>query len=381
MILRLISNIVITQQPTSDFTTRNNVYSFDFLHETEATDTWEDLTNTGSITFPKNIYFKDQNGSNISLYGKNLTSGQNTIPILLRGDKITISCGYKYVDSNGEQQQLNQIFKGYISNIINKLPVTLYLEDNMWKLKQMQAPNKLFKASQYNLQQMLQELLAGTGFTLRTDIKTSVGDFITQNETVAQVLQRIQNDYRIESYFKNDELTCSGLVYYPSDRKTLNFGFQQNIIEDELEYRRKNDVHIGVKAYSINESELNTTTKDGSKKTKKQRLEVTVGPQDGELRTLYFWNVKSITELTAQAKSRLNRIYYEGFYGNFTAFGLPFVRQGDAVALTDSVLPERNGTYLVKRVDYYFGMTGFRQKIYIDIRIDILPSSEVNSGL
>jgi len=380
--LRLLSKITITQQPTSDFPIRNSIYIFDFLHEFECVDTWEDLTNTGRITFPKNIYFKDQLGNTISLQGKNITSGQNAIPVLLRGDKIKIELGYKYLTDQGETTQMNEVFSGFISKITNKLPITLDLEDNMWRLKQIQAPNKLFRASQYNLQQIITELLQGSGFTIRTDITTSVGDFRTQNETVAQVLERIQKDYRIESYFKGDVLTCSGLVYYPADRKEVIFQFQQNIIEDDLEYRRKDDIKIGIKAYSIDEFELEEVTAAGKTKTKKKRLEVSVGPTDGELRTLYFWNIKSISDLTKQAQARLNRIYYEGYYGSFTTFGLPFVRQGDATIIRDSILPERNGTYLIKKVEYSFSVSGgYRQKIYLDIRIDLLSPVEVEQGL
>lgn len=380
-LLRLISKITITQQPTTEYPSRTKIYTFDFLNSFEASDGWEELTDTGKIIFPKNIYFKDETGASVSLFGKNIVSGQNTIPILLRGDKIKVELGYKYLTDQGEQTQMNEVFSGFISKIINKLPITLELEDNMWKLKQIQAPNKLFKASEYNLQTIITELLTGTGFTIRTDITTSVGDFRTQNETVAQVLNRISNDYKIKAFFRGDVLTCSGLVYYPEDRKEIIFQFQENIISDNLEYRRKDDVRIGVKAYSIDEQELEETTKDGKTKTKKKRLEAIVGPQDGEIRTLFFWNVKTVAELKKQAESRLNRIYYEGFYGSFETFGLPFVSQGDAVILRDAILPERNGTYLVKKVEYTFGQDGYRQNIYLDIRIDVLSDSEVGAGL
>lgn len=381
-VLILQSKITIIQQPVSDWQGRNKTYTFDFLNNVEGSDSWGDLTNTAKITFPKNIYFRDENGNTVSLQGKNIVSGENTAPILLRGDRIVIELGYRYQDASGKEQSiLVERFRGFISKIINKLPITLELEDNMFKLKQIQAPNKLFKSSQYTLQQIITELLNGSGFTVKSDIKTSVGDFRTQNETVAQVLNRIQKDYRIESFFTGDVLTCSGLVYYPEGRKEIIFQFQQNIIDDNLEYRRKDDIKVGIKAYSIDEFELTETTADGKKKTKKKRLETSVGATDGEIRTLYFWNVKSVSDLTAQAKARLNRIFFEGFVGSFTTFGLPFVKQGDAVILRDAILTERNGTYLVKKVDWEFGLSGYRQTVHLDIRIDTLSQSEVNAGL
>ena len=161
------------------------------------------------------------------------------------------------------------------------------------------------------------------------------------------------------------------------------FGFQENIISDDLEYRRLDDIRIGVKAFSVNEVELETTRKDGKKKKKKKRISVFVTKDlkgnpiianeetfEGEKRTLYLWNIKSENELFKQAAANLNRYYYEGFYGSFTTFGLPFVKHGDNAVIRDNILPERNGTYKIKSVKYTFGQSGFRQEIELDIRVD-----------
>ena len=46
------------------------------------------------------------------------------------------------------------------------------------------------------------------------------------------------------------------------------------------------------------------------------------------------------------------------------------MNHGDQVTLVDSVLPERNGTYLVRSVTTNFGLRGYRQRVELDIRLD-----------
>jgi hypothetical protein len=381
--LNLISKITITQQANPDFPSRSKIFTFDFVTEGEVYSSWQNLTDTARLVFPKNIYFKDESGNNYSWQGKNIIEGNNTPPIIMRGDKVKIEWGYYYnVDSDYHYQtESNTIFEGYISRIFNRMPIEIECEDNMWKLKQVAAPSKLFRASQYNLQTMLTELTSKTGFTINSDATTNVGDIRTGGETVAQVLDRLQRDYRLESYFRGDELRCSGIVYYPDYTEKV-FQFQQNIIGDQLEYRRLDDIKIGVKAYSVNEFEI-------SGKKKKKRLSVFVTKDvksteegfDGEKRTLYFWNVTSENDLAKKAQDRLNRLYYEGFFGSFESFGFPFVKHGDHAIIRDNILPERNGTYKIKAVTYRFGMGGYRQDIEIDIRVDGLSKSELDQGL
>ncbi len=381
--LNLISKTTIVQQPNADFPNRSKSFIFDFVNSAEVVSSWQNLTDTAKLTFPKNIYFKDETGKNFTWQGKNIVESNSTAPLVMRGDKITIEWGYYYnKDSNYNYlTQTNVIFDGYISKIVNRMPIEIEAEDNMWKLKQIAAPNKLFKASQYSLQSMLTEMLQGTGLTVRKGTVTNIGDFRPQNETVAQVLDRLQRDYRIESYFRGTELRCSGLVYYP-DYTEKTFQFQQNIISDELEYRRLDDVQIGIKAYSINEAIV------GGKK-KKQRIEVFVTSKgitneagfEGEIRTVPFIGIATESELAALVKPMLNRIVYEGFYGSFETFGFPFVLHGDHAIITDTILPERNGTYKIKGVTYNFGMGGYRQRLELDMRVDGLSVTQLQAGL
>lgn len=381
--LNPVSKITISQVANKDFPTRAKVFTFDFVTEAEVNSTWQNLTDTARLVFPKNIYFKDETGEQYSWTGKNVVEGNDEPPILLRGDEITIEWGYYYnIDNNyNYKTESHIIFEGYISKIVNRIPVEIECEDNMYKLKQIACPSKLFRDSQYNVQSILKELLVNTPFSVNEIATTDVGDIRASGETVAQLVDRFQNNYRLESYFRGNDLRCSGIVYYP-DYKEKIFKFQENIISDQLEYRRLDDIQIGIKAYSVNETEI------GGKK-KKERLSVFVTSSgitteegfEGEKRTLYFWNVNNKEDLAKLAQTRLNRLHYEGFFGSFETFGFPFVQHGDHAIIQDNVLPERNGTYKIKGVTYMFGMGGYRQNIEVDIKVDGFTQTELNQGL
>ena len=208
----------------------------------------------------------------------------------------------------------------------------------------------------------------------------------------------------LKDYFRGDELRSGVLVYVPADNldasgkmKAPNiFAFQQNIISDELEYVRKDDITLSAVAHNYIEEETGKTTKDGQAKTKRTRLEVLVtikrnpaanevpytfkvidknNPKaentEGERRTFHFPGAKTTAELAAMAYEKLKMYYYTGLRGKFLTFGIPFTRQGDNIQIQDPVLPERNGIYRVKQVEYTGGVSGLRQEISLDFKINL----------
>lgn len=403
--LRLLSKITITQQPNSTYTSRNTTYILTFLNEIEINSSWQNLTDTCKIILPRKTYIKDDKGNRVNWFGKvfygNDEFGTSTPPIIQRGDKIKVELGYNYPTADkAENIDMNIVFDGYISKINPAMPIELECEDRMWQLKQIKVANKVYSNKDYSVQSMIQEMLNAqpetsditlvTGSLIGQKIETNIGDeFRTQDDTIASVLERLKKDAHINSYFRNvarsdgsyrSELRCSGLVYYPSDRVVSNFLFQKNIISDSLEYKKLEDIKLGAKCYSINKLELTTTNKDGSKKTKAKRLETFVGEQDGEIRTLYFWNIKTEAELKQLGERELRKFYYEGFTGKFTTFGQPFVKHGDEVVLQDNILPERNGSYLVKGVRRTFGQGGYRQEIELHLKLSTDLATQLNSS-
>lgn len=386
----LIPDVKISfwQQPTQKEPTRLKSFVFDCSHEWECSDSWADLTNKCTISLPKKIYIRDGLGKLVSLGDTNKGIGGDSGALFLRGDKVRIESGYRYRNSKGNfVKETNVVFEGYVTKVGAKMPLQLECEDNMYLLKQKPAKAKVYSDGT-TVESMLKEMLAGTGFTVNVLTATTIGAFRTENETVAQVLARLRKEYRLESYFRGQELRCGSLVYVEGEAKTEVFAFQQDIISDELEYQRKDDITLSAVAHNTIEEETGKQTKDGHAKTKKKRLEVLVTlrndvtttivkekgrelPEnvEGERRTFFFIGDTTVQQLAADAARELQKYYYTGLKGSFETFGLPFVRMGDNVEIKDSVLPDRGGTYKVKAVTYKGGVNGLRQKIQLDYKI------------
>lgn len=395
---RVITNITIGQQPSATWPNRKTTLLFDFCNEYECEDSWDDMTNKGRVVLPKNVYVRDQNNKLISLgtaFGGpasnvNIGGFSTAAPLLLRGDKITINSGYKYFNNAGiEILDTHDLFQGYISQVTSKKPLEFNCEDNMWKLKQIPAPLMTFPKGT-SLESILTRLLQGSGFTVNATTSTTFGEFSTGNETVAETLARLRKLFHFESYFRGTELRCGSIVYLPGEAVTNTFAFQQNIIEDELGYRRKDDITLSAVARNTIEEQSGGLTHDGQLKTKKIRLEVLVTfrpdgtitqfvktkGQDyppntgGERRDLIFLGATTTAQLAQLAQDELQKYYYTGYRGKFTTFGIPYVKQGDNVIIQDPILPERNGTYRVKKVHYSGSPdNGLRQEITLDFKI------------
>lgn len=388
---RVITNITITQQPSEAYPSRTLTLYFDFANHYEASSSWRDLTNSGKLVLPKNLYYRDQNGVRRPLHGTNINIGgfSSNAPLLMRGDKITIVAGYKYPEKGDRTSTVTSTWHtGYISKVGSKIPIECELEDNMWLLKQTPVATRTFQKSE-GLGTILAHILQGTPFTYNALTQTTFGNFSVGNETACQVLQRLQKTYGFESYFRGNELRCGVLIYLPNEGQTQNFFFQQNIISDELEYQRKDDITLSAVAHNTIEEETGKQAKDGTAKTKKVRLEVlvtirngvktvkeikkgeTVPPNlEGERRTLFYPGATTVQQLADLAYQEIIKYYYTGLRGKFTTFGIPFVQQGDIANIKDPILPERNGLYRIKAVEYSGGVEGLRQVITLDFKIN-----------
>jgi len=407
--------------PTKDMPSRNGVIVYDFCHQFDITTTWDSLTDDGSITLPKNVYIKNKDGKKFSLGGLNQNIGgfDNNNPFFLRGDKVKVEWGYAYYETRGNEiAPFVTIYEGFISQVTSKKPFVLQIEDNMYLFKKVQATggnNGFFSGKKYTVEKMLAEMISKAAndskipksitdvlktFTVNTTTSTSLGDFITKNETIAEVLARLRKQFHFEAYFKGNEFRCGAFKYLPADALILPdgstrtkfpmFKFQNNIISDTLDYKRKDDITLSAVATNTIEVETGHVTKHGVPKTKKKRLEVLVtfengsdtartiiGTRDqplppndgGERRTLHFMGANTTDELIKLATAELRKYYYTGLRGKFVTFGMPFIGIGNYINLVDPILPERNGRYVVRSVKYLGGVDGLRQEIELDYLI------------
>ena len=387
--LRPVTNITIT--------TATKTLFFDFVNHWEFSNNWEDLSAQGKIIFPKNIYVRDtKTNKRYPLFGKNKATGE----MFKKGDKVKIQTQYVYFDENLNEKRtpLITIVEGYISNVKIEMPVTLEFEDNMYLLKKTPMVNKSYNGSQ-SIESILNEALQVTNSTFGTDFKCETinktlvswdNSLLTaENETLATFLAKLKKDAFIFTYFRGNTLRVGRSVYTDLDSSTKIFEFQNNIISSDLSFKRKDDIVLSAVA-SNHIQEQTGTTKDGKAKVKNSRIEVLVTLQgdkvisksvksgdkpdpntDGERRTFTFLEAKSEADLIRLATEALKKYYYSGLKGKFTTFGTPYVQFGDQCQIINNKLPEQNGIYKIKGVEYSGGVEGMRQIIELDYKINV----------
>jgi len=378
-------------------TTATKTMFFDFVNHWEFSNNWEDLSAQGKIIFPKNIYVRDtKTDKRLPLFGANKATGE----LFKKGDKVKIESQYIYCDENMNKKTtpMTTIVEGYISNVKIEMPITIEFEDSMYLLKKTPMENKAYSGDQ-SIESILNDALKvtndtfGTNFKCETISKTLISwdnSLLTaENETLATFLAKLKKDAFIFTYFRGNTLRVGRSVYVDADAQTKVFEFQNNIISSDLSFKRKDDMVLSAVA-SNHIQEQTGTTKDGKAKIQNKRIEVLVTLQgdkviskvvkqgdkpdpntDGERRTFTFLEAKTEADLIRLATEALKKYYYSGLKGKFTTFGTPYVQFGDQCQIINKLLPEQNGIYKIKGVEYSGGVDGMRQVIELDYKINV----------
>jgi hypothetical protein len=401
-VYRVKTNITIQQVPKEDYPMRKSVINLDFVNSYEWSSSWENFTDKGTITIPKNLFYKDENNVFNPLNGTKINiGGFSGTPLIMRGDKVKLSAGYQYRKEvlTKDVVEMATIIEGYVSKVYSQIPIKIDVEDNMWLLKQTSMPTKTF-TSKDNVEDILKLIITtvnnqhGVNFTFYDGAKTNLGNIIVGNETAAQLLNRLGRLYGLKAYFRGSELRCGVFIDIEKESQMQVFilnGKDANVCAEgqDLEYRRKDDVVLSAIAHNTITENTDKKCKDGSTKTKQKRIEVLVtlkngnwtyneitkgesvpDANEGERRTFFFPGAKTIGELQELAKKQLQHYYYSGLAGSFKSLGIPFVKHNDKAKIINPKMPEQNGTYRIKLVNYNGGIGGLTQQIYLDYKID-----------
>jgi hypothetical protein len=432
--LQCLVNITLVQVApyiASDGTTvpRNEIFNIGFCHSFEMFSSWNNLSDTATIELPKNIYVKDANNKNV-IWGESSTPGKikgyvsaggfsnpevSKTPLIMRGDEITITAGYSYISNVNNDGSLSysnttaNIFHGFVSSLESKSTLKIHCEDFMWLLKQTAMKTKTYSLPGNDISNLLNDIVTASNKANNDYLITSdtggfalcIDGFATGNETAAESLNRLKKILpSLAFYFRDDVLRGGGVVYFPQDQsigtdtngKPLynTFNFQKNIISDQLHYSLKNDIKVAAICYSVSSSpdKNKTANKMGGTRLFTSRLQATVGVPGNansanyEFYTFYFKDITTPSMLTAQGQTYLNRYQYDGYRGRFKTFGIPFVKHGNIIYLTDDLMPERNGHYIVKSVHYTYSIDGgLRQDIELHFRTDNISQNVLEQGM
>lgn len=299
---------------------------FDYVHSVEIESSWKAFTDKCKISLPKNLYLRD----------KALDE------IIKPGQAVSVRLGYDY--------EFAYEFTGYVARSPQMtIPFVVDCEDNMWLLKQGTVSKSWASVS---LKEVLKEIIPAQ-FTIDS-VDADLGPFRINKATPAKVLEKLKETYGLYSYFKGNTLYVGKVRM--GGKRVVKYHFQKNIISHSLEWKKKDEVQLKVKAISMLD--------DNSK------LEVEVGETEGdaEEHTLHFYNIRSKPELEKRATAEMEKLRYDGFRGSFESFGSPYLEHNDIATLQDDEYPEMNGNYYVDKVQVKFGMEGFRRTIELGSR-------------
>ena len=256
------------------------------------------------------------------------------------GDDVEIKLGY--------DDKLKPEFKGYVSELLPRVPFAIKCEDEMFKLKRSPIKAKSWKKT--TLKSVLNYIVPNANVDVpNINMEPFYIDKTVKNK--AQALQMIKDSYGLDIYYRNGIL-YAGLAY--SEKSKINkpaiiYHLQKNVIRNDLRYRRAEDVKLRIKAVSLMPNN--------------EQITVLVGDTDGELRTEHFYN-KTVTELNTLANEKLKEYKYNGYSGSIKTFGLPYLEHCDIVKIYDEDLGNK-GKYFVDEVTTSSGVSGFRRTVKI----------------
>lgn len=287
---------------------------------------WKRLTDTAEITLPRKAIYLEQGKTRVNFY--------EIKEYFRKGDPVIIELGYngKYVKE----------FEGYITHISADIPLKIKLEDEMYQLKKLPINISLPKTS---LQSLLNKIIPGYEIDA---LEVELGSLKFAKTTVAKVLEYLKDEYSLYSYMDGKKLIVGKVYADDSDLEPVNLHLEKNVVNNDLNYKNKEDVLIRINAVS--------TLSNGTK------IEVTIGDETGEERQLTYYGIELKAELTKLAKEDLKKYKVDGFTGSLTAFGIPFFKHGMKVNLDSGLYPDRKGLYYVEETIIDYNDAGYRRK-------------------
>lgn len=297
---------------------------------------WKRLTDTAVITLPRKAIYLEE--------GKTTSTLKLVKQLFKKGDPVLIELGY-----NGNYQKE---FEGYITHVSADIPIKIKLEDEMYQLKKLPV-NISFK--QTSLNGLLKKIIPGYQVDA---LEVELGALRFAKTTVAKVLEYLKDEYSLYSYMDGKKLVCGKIYADNSDQEIIDLHLEKNVVNNDLNYKDKEDVLIRITAVS--------TLANGTK------VEVTVGDESGEERQLTYYGIELKAELEKIAKEDLKKYKVDGFTGSIKTFGQPTINHGMKVNLTSDLYPDRNGVYHVEDVIIDFNDTPeYRRKIQLGEKVTI----------
>lgn len=301
------------------------------ISEVEIESSWKTICDTANIILPRNI--KDFDSKKVK-------------EIFRRGDKVEIYLGYGY------DENLILEFSGYIDKVSADYPITIKLEDEMWRLKQIPVS---FASKDVKLKAFIQKFV--TDYPIDIDADVSLGAVRFSKVTLGEVLRKLQDDFSLYSFIRNGKLTIAK-PYSDVTSEIPLFDLERNCVSNDLNYLSKEERLVKIVGQSMQK-----LAKAVKKREKDKKLKFEFGDAEASETINWTFNVTSLKDLEQAVKRMYNDKKKEGWDGSFTTFGIPSVQHGQKQKLTSSLYTDREGIYYSDSIKKTFNRDGFRQEI------------------
>ena len=295
------------------------------ISEVEIESSWKMICSTAQVVLPRNI--KDFNQNKVKDWFK-------------RGDKVEIYLCY------GLDEDLILEFSGYITQVSADYPITIKLEDEMWRLKQIPVN---FSSKNEKLKSFVQKYV--TDYPILKDAEVPLGAVNIKNKTLGEVFKKFQEDLSLYSFIRNGKLVVAKPYSDVTDEIPV-FDLEKNCVSNDLNYLSKEERTVKVIAESV----------QNFAKTKK-KLKFELGDPDPKTTINKTLSVTTLNDLQAEVRRIYDLYKKEGFDGSFTTFGTPSVQHGQKVKITSSLYNDREGIYYIDSIKKKFSRDGYRQEI------------------
>lgn len=278
----------------------------------------------------------------ITLPGQSHGKTLNVEDRLKVGDEVLIEAGYN--------NTLKQEFKGYLSAIeTDNGSLVLACEDAVY-LTRKALPNKQLK--NVSVKELLNEVVKvmGNGYTARTNYSRTWDKFVFQDTNGYDVLKKIQEECALNVYVSGKELIAEPIDTFNSNQRII-LDFAENVETESLKYRKSGD-----RKYEVTVEGLN---KNG------ERKKVQVGTPGGEKRHIIITSWENEDDLKQRGKEEMKRLDYDGYEGDITTWGVPYIRPGYAAEVRDQQYEYKNGVYFIPSVTTEFSRSGFSRKVQL----------------
>lgn len=315
-------------------TTPVSSYKFTQVNSVEITKRWRDLGSSCVIKLP-GLKFQLEK-------------------LIHPGAKVKVALSYAGLKENVE-------FEGYVRRVKPSIPYEIECEDEVYLFRKVNI-NKSFQRA--TLKEIVSHIIGEVSkvypgaVSADTDLPVvNFQDFRIQNANAAFAIQQFrESPYGLTAYFRNKKLFV-GLAYQKNNG-TVKHSLAWNVIDNSLTFRYADEVRLKVKAIAI----FKNNTK----------MEFDLGDDDGEHRTLYFYNVKSADELKKLATEELKKLKYDGLQGGIQTFLYPYAEPLMTCDLKDPLYDKkREGRYVIDSVKTTFSYQGARREIELGAKVSV----------